>query len=78
MLGTQKKTKRSEPHGYSWESRRRKRGHPRDIAGKAEEKEEVTQEILFGTQKKNGSPQRYSWEHRKEEEVNGSASRACR
>ena len=41
-LGKQKKKKNGEPQRYSWEGRRRRRRmvSPRDIAGKAEEKEE--------------------------------------
>ena len=41
--------------------------NPRDTAGNTEEEEKWwTPEILLGMQKKkNGEPQRYSWEHRR-------------
>ena len=78
QLRTQKKN--GQPQRYSWEHRRRmvnprdtagnarrrrrRMVNPRDIAGNTEE-EWWTPEIQLRTQKKNGEPQRYSWEHRR-------------
>ena len=45
----------------SWE-RRRRMVNPRDIDGNTED---ACPEILLGTQKKYGEPQRYSWERRR-------------